>query len=194
MLVERIDQLSVSMRALSTAMHPDNCRSREELAVLTKRFLRAKGQKETLERQLDQIEAVRTNATVLESKVLVQSATVTAAQRVGSLGAHAPTRGEVVQSAARVTRVARDLEASGDAVSSLTDVISDAASTALDENEVEQNEKDREETERIVAQWEDAQALRHLAQVPGDDDGGGRARAGGGGVKEEKEEEEERAD
>lgn len=191
MLVERIDQLSVSMRALSAAMHQDNCKSREELAVLTKRFLRAKNQKETLERQLDQIEAVRTNATVLESKVLVQSATVTAAQRVGSLGAHAPTRGEVVQSAARVTRVTRDLEMSGDAVSSLTDAISDAASSALDEandDEVGQTQKDEEETARIVAQWEDARALDRLASVPEDGSGAGRARAGGGGVLEEEEE------
>jgi hypothetical protein len=165
-LEEQRDTLDVSIRALKAALSPQNCKSRDEALKLSRRLALATKQRQTIDGQIDQIDAVRTNATVLEGKAVVQIATMNAAKRIENLDRHMVTKDKAAKSAARVARVVRNLNTSTDAVDELVGAISEAAEDAIEEaNGGGDDEKQDEAVNELMAQWDDARELG-LPPVP----------------------------
>lgn len=158
------DRLDVSIRAIRAALSPQNCRSRDEATELAQRLAKATRERSVINSQLQQIDAVHTNATMIEGSVMVQRATVTAARRVEDLNRHMVTKAEATRSAAKVAQVVQRLDVSNDAVETLTEAISSAAGEVLESATAAAggdggDSPEQKEIDEILAKWEDAQHL-----------------------------------
>ncbi len=168
-LEKRRDCLDVSIRATRAALSPQNCRSRDEAAALARRLAKATQERRVIDSQIQQIDAVHTNATMIEGSVMVQRATVTAAKRVEDLNRHMVTKAEATRSAAKVAQVVQRLDVSNDVVDELTEAINGAAGDVLESAAAAAGDGDdspeQKEIDEILEKWADAQRL-DLEAIP----------------------------